>query len=287
MSGNMNERSILLIGATGGVGKVLARSLMSRGYWVIATCRTKKQGQRLLSDGLCERTIQMNLGRTRSIESAFTVLEGEGIDALAGSINCAAITRAAMLETMSETDFREILQINVAGTLRAAQLSIPLLRHGQGRLIFVGSSGGDIALPALGGYSASKFALEALSDALRRELALWKIPVSLVKPGPIKTSMMLHHLKEIDGIITDNPRDEPEEYLKLYRGHRKRMEYGYRHGVAPEAVAATILKALEEKRPAARYTVGVQPSLANYASRLLPDEVQDRLLVLENFLAGE
>ena len=285
MSGNMNEQSILLIGATGGVGKALARSLISRGYWVIAMCRTKKQGQRLLSDGLCDQTIQMNLGRTRSIESAFTALEAEGVDTLAGSINCAAITQAAMLETMNETDFRDMLQINVAGTLRAAQLSIPLLRHGQGRLIFVGSSGGDIALPALGGYSASKFALEALSDALRRELALWKIPVSLVKPGPIRTSMMLRHLRELDVIITDNPRDEPEEYMKLYRGHQKRMEYGYRNGVTPETVAATILKALEEKRPAARYTVGMQPSLTHYASRLLPDGVQDRLL--ENFLAGD
>ncbi|MEQ8690561.1 MAG: SDR family NAD(P)-dependent oxidoreductase, partial [Pseudomonadales bacterium] len=243
-SGYTMTKRVLLIGATGGVGEALAMRLVSSGYQVIATCRNKRQQNYLRKQGLCQRAILLDLGRNRSITQAFQGLKDQGVKALAASINCAAITQSSLLEDMQQADFERIMQVNVAGTFHAARLSIPLLREGQGRLIFVGSSGGDMALPALGAYSASKFALEALADTFRRELAGCNIPVSLIKPGAIRSNMSQKHLEALDAIILGNPQKLDEGSLQQYRAHRERIAYGYRTGVEPDQVATVVIKAL-------------------------------------------
>ena len=281
----MIPKRVLLIGSTGGVGGALATRLMASGYHVIGTCRTRKQQKYLLDQSLCHTAVVLDLSRTRSITQAFQDLKEKGVETLAASINCAAITQSALLEHMQQADFERIMQVNVAGTFHAARLSLPLLKNCKGRLIFIGSSGGDMALPALGAYSASKFALEALADTFRRELAGYQVPVSLIKPGAIKSNMTLKHLEALDAIIVGNPQQLNKQTLKHYRAHRARMAYGYRTGVEPDEVATTVFKALQDKQPNARYMVGAQPTLINFSSRLLPDRLKDRLL--ENIMTGE
>lgn len=274
----MTEKNILVIGATGGVGLAIAKRLKETGYTVYLTCRSKTQKKSLESAGICRQALQMNLGNSRSIESAFEQLNQLGVRSLAACINCAAITTPAPLELMSIRDFQAIFQVNVFGTLQATQLAIPLLREGRGRLIMVGSVGGNLSLPLLGAYSASKFALEAMCDSLRRELTPWQIPVSLVKPGAIQTNMTVRHIEELKEIIRQPVSGIAKRYIPFYKSHLKRMEFGFRNGVTAERVAEDIFSALTDKKPKARYYVGLEPTLLSSLSKFIPDKLQDKLL---------
>ena len=189
--------NILLLGATGGVGEVAAVMLKEAGFNIIATCRSEAQQKLLVDNGICNSTVQLDLASDESIEAAFRQLQAEGVDRLAGAINCAAVANLGALETMSQEDIRDLFQINLFGTLLAAKLAIPLLRKERGRLIMVGSVGGSLALPLLGAYSASKFAIEAICDVLRRELEPWNIQVSMVNPGFITTRMAKNQISEL------------------------------------------------------------------------------------------
>ena len=270
--------NVLVIGATGGVGYATALRLKQAGFHVIATCRGETQKQKLVADGVCDIAIQLELADNASIEAAFAELEQLGIDRLSGAINCAANAHVEALETISHADVESLFQINVFGSLLAARLAIPLLRKTRGRLIMVGSVGGNLSLPLLGAYSASKFAIEAICDALRRELEPWSIRVCMVNPGAIKTSMARDQIRDLGEIIATPQQGIARDYIPFYKRHKKMMELGYEHAVTAERVASDIVAALTDANPKARYFPGVEPAVVSRLSKYLPDRLKDSLL---------
>ncbi|NIB38883.1 SDR family NAD(P)-dependent oxidoreductase [Pseudomaricurvus alkylphenolicus] len=278
------RKTILVIGATGGVGQATCRLLSDRGHRVIATCRSQEQKWQLETEKLCSYAVPMNLSSQHSMELAFETLENLAVQRLDGLINCAAITRPVPLEQMTGEDLKQIFQINVFSALTTVQLALPLLRQCSksrfdrpGKIIMVGSTGSDVVLPLLGAYSATKFALDAICDALRRELDEDGIEVSLIKPGSIKTPMMDNHLQDIDTVLENNASDDAQRYRRQYESHKKLMTLGYQQGVSAEQVAEVIIKAFDARRPKARYPVGLAPKLLSGFATLAPDALQDKL----------
>lgn len=273
-----SARTALVIGASGGVGEAVARLLCSQGWRVVATCRTAAQGNTLLKRGVCQHVVQLDVAETKSMSAAFEKLAALGIEQLDALVNCTGVTRSKQLESESLDDVRALFEVNFFSVLRAVQFALPALRAARGRIVLIGSSSGAIGLPLLGAYSSSKFALEGLADALRRELITQEVAVSLVIPGGIRTPMTARHMAEVAAEAGSLTADLQERYGAHYRGHQRLMQAAQRTAVAPELVAGEVLKALNDRKPKARYFSGVDQRALRAAARLLPDAIWDDVL---------
>jgi NAD(P)-dependent dehydrogenase (short-subunit alcohol dehydrogenase family) len=199
------------------------------------------------------------------------------LDAL---VNNAGIAIAAPLEFLPPDELARQLDVNVIGQVRVLQAVLPALRRSRGRVVFVGSIGGRSALPFLGAYAASKFALEAITDSLRVELAPWGIHVAIVEPGTIATPMWTKRQRSVD--------EMPPQVSELYgeriaRFRKLATERSAGRGVPPEEVAKAIEHALTADTPKTRYVVGRDARMRGTVQKL-PDRVRDR--VLTRFLFG-
>jgi NAD(P)-dependent dehydrogenase (short-subunit alcohol dehydrogenase family) len=179
------------------------------------------------------------------------------------------------VEEVSLARLRAVLEINVVGAVATTQALLPLLRAGRGRIINVSSVSGRIAAPFLGAYAASKFALEALSDSLRVELAPWGLAVVLVQPGPVATPIWVKGEAMADedraGLGADSP------YAPYLGRVRAAFRDGAQRGIPPEEVATVIAQALSAPQPRARYPVGRNRALVGLIARLAPDGLRDWL----------
>jgi NAD(P)-dependent dehydrogenase (short-subunit alcohol dehydrogenase family) len=170
------------------------------------------------------------------------------------------------------------LEINVIGQLAVTQALLPQLRDAHGRIVFVSSVNGRMSMPLTGAYSASKFALEAAADALRMELAAWRIPVVVVQPAQTDTDMwrtMDTTVEEFEEALTPQHR---ELYAKHIAGFKKKIPVSQRMAGPPEKVAAVVEEALSARRPRARYIVGIGPKLMVAVLTKMPTKVRDVLL---------
>lgn len=190
---------------------------------------------------------------------------------LHGLVNNAGVAVAGPLEFLPPDELRRQLEVNVVGQLRMTQLCLPALRASRGRVVNMGSISGLNALPLLGAYAMSKFALEAMTDALRVELAPWGIHVAIVEPGTIKTP-----------IWTRERPQPPPEAAELYGARIDAFrELAVKRGTAgapPESVADAVEHALMADKPRTRYLVGRDAKLRARVERL-PDRLRDRVIV--------
>jgi NAD(P)-dependent dehydrogenase (short-subunit alcohol dehydrogenase family) len=203
----------------------------------------------------------------------------ESIDALDAVVANAGIAIAAPLEFLPADELARQLDVNVVGQFRVVQPLLPLLRRSRGRVVLMGSIGGRSALPFLGAYAMSKFALEAFADSLRVEVAPWGMHVAIVEPGTIATAMWTKPQRTLD--------DFPPEAADLYgaRIERFRRVAAARSakGVPAEEVAKAVEHALTSPKPRTRYVVGPDAKRRARVQRL-PDRLRDR--VLTRFLFG-
>ncbi len=272
-----SKNRVLVIGANGGAGRAVAQRLRSVGYEVIAGCRREEQGEALVEEQLADRYLLLSLDDQQSIETAMDTLDKQGVRSLAGLINCAAVTWPAPLELSDLNAVRQCFETNLLGPLRLIQLSLPLLRRAQGRIVLVSSTSGSMGVPLLGAYAASKHALEGLADVLRRELVDWRLPVSLVIPGGIKTPMIGQQYQAIDKAVAALKTPLQQAYKNQYLKHRRLIELADKTAVPAELVADYVYRALTDKRPKARYYCGkaVQGGSALFAN--LPDAITDQI----------
>lgn len=200
----------------------------------------------------------------------------ESLDAVVAN---AGIAIAAPLEFLPPDELSRQLDVNVVGQFRVVQPLIPLLRRSQGRVVLMGSIGGRSALPFLGAYAMSKFALEAFADSLRVEVAPWGIRVAIVEPGTIATAMWTKPQRALD--------EYPAAAAELYGGRidrfRKLAAARSANGVPAEEVAKAVEHALTSPKPRTRYLVGPDAKKRARVQRL-PDRLRDR--VLTRFLFG-
>ena len=262
-------RRVLVTGASSGIGAATARWLSTRGWDVHASVRKAGEAP--------EGTREVVFDVTDADAVASAARDIGDLDAL---VNNAGIAIAAPLEFLPPDEVARQLDVNVVGQLRVTQAFLPVLRRSKGRVVFVGSIGGRSALPFLGAYAASKFALEAITDSLRIELAPFGVHVSIVEPGTIATPMWTKPQRAVESLPPEAAQLYGERIDKFRKLAAKRSAG---KGVPPEEVAKAIEHALTASRPKTRYLVGRDAKLRARVQRL-PDRARDRLLT--RFLFG-
>jgi NAD(P)-dependent dehydrogenase (short-subunit alcohol dehydrogenase family) len=272
------ERGVLISGASTGIGRACALDLARRGVLVFAGVRRPADGEdlRVQSDG---RIVPVRLDVTDGETIAATVdaiAATNGERALYGLVNNAGIVVAGPLEFMPLAALRAQFEANVVGLLALTQACLPLLRAGRGRIVNMSSISGRFASPLLGPYAASKFAVEALSDALRRELEPWEIPVSLVEPGKVATPIWEKSAAAAEVMLEGLSTEASAFYGPSIERSRRRALRASRAGIPAEEVAAVVVAALTAVRPRTRYLVGRDAKVGALLARWLPDRALDR-----------
>ncbi len=278
--------SALITGASSGIGRAAALRLAGSGWTVLAGVRDPAAGERLLADaGPRGRMIPLTLDVTDPAQIREAAARADELAAEAGSaarggldalVNNAGIGVGGPLELIAPDDLRMQFEVNVHGQVAVTQALLPALRRARGRIVFVSSIGGRVALAFTAPYAASKHAVEALADALRVELHSSKIQVGLVEPGSVATPIWDKSRADAEQLRI--PPELEAEYGRIPAAIEKVLEDTARRGVAPELVAATIERALSARRMKARYIVGRDARAMLLARRVLPDHVFDRVV---------
>lgn len=274
--------SCVITGASTGIGEACARRLDRAGWRVFAGVRRQEDATRL-REGASARLqpVMIDVTDAASIAAAVAFVRsvaGEGD--VSGLVNNAGIALAAPLEYLPIDEFRRQLDVNVIGQLAVTQAFVPLLRGARdpARIVLMGSIGGRAATPFLGAYSASKFALEGLADALRVELQPWGIDVAIVEPGSIATPIWSKGDETAARLAARFPQQWEQQYGSAIAAMRQAAAAAGRRGIPPDAVAAVVEHALTSRRPRTRYLVGADAWLRARLSSVLPDRLSDRLL---------
>lgn len=275
-------KSVLITGASTGIGRATTLRLASAGYRVFACVRRDEdlRALRAADPGQGEiRPILMDVTDTGGIEAAHRTVTGtlEG-EPLAGLVNNAGIVVAGPLQHLPTEDLRRQMEVNFFGVFEVTRAFLPLLipsdgkKGTPGRIINLSSVSGLLTFPFLGPYCASKYALESLSDALRRELRPTGVRVSLIEPGPIRTPIW--EKARGDGL---GPYDKTE-YADVLRRLQRFTEEGESRALPAEAVARVVQTALESPRPRIRYPV-VRSSFTDIIlPKFIPAALLDRLI---------
>ncbi|HEX9697068.1 MAG TPA: SDR family oxidoreductase [Actinomycetota bacterium] len=282
-------RTVAITGASTGIGEACALALDAKGWRVFAGVRKEADGAALrakASDRLTPLILDVTDG-TQIRAAAATVADAVGDAGLDGLVNNAGIAVAGPMEFVPLDDLRRQLEINVVGLVATTQAFLPLIRRASGRIVHMGSVGGSFAVPFAGPYSASKFAVEAITDAMRVELAPWRIHVALVKPGAVATPLWDRSTAIADEMLTRVPPETMTFYGTAIERMRELAAHEAASGIAPEKVATVVVHALTSMKPRTRYVLGPQAGLRVTLSRLLPDRTRDKLVVKQTGLPGE
>jgi NAD(P)-dependent dehydrogenase (short-subunit alcohol dehydrogenase family) len=277
----MDDRAVVVTGASTGIGRATALHLDSLGLRVFAGVRREEDGESLLRES-SDRLTPIRLDVTdpdQVAKAARRVGEAVQDSRLAGIVNNAGIAVAGPVEFVPLDQWRTQLEINVLGVVSMVQAFMPLLRDSQGRIVTVGSLGGRLAQPMAAPYCASKHALEAISDALRLELRPWGISVSLLEPGAVKTPIWDKGLRAGAELLRSAPAEVRTLYGAAVDIATKMAVHENETGVEPVEVARAVEHALLSPRPRTRYPVGRQARLLIPLSRFLPDRLKDELLL--------
>jgi len=273
--------SVLVTGASSGIGEACVRRLDAQGYQVFAGVRRAEDADRLKAAG-SERLRPLLLDVTDSAgidRAAETVALAVGDHGLSGLVNNAGIAVGGPLEYITSEELRFQLDVNVVGLHAVTRAFLPLVRQGKGRIVHIGSISGQVASPFTGPYAASKHAVEALADALRLELAPEGLHVSVIEPGQVRTPIWDKGLAGF-AVVT---RRIPDEGMARYGIRLKALEWMVRRAprVAepPEAVADAVMHALESAEPRTRYVVGRDARVRLTLSRWLPDRLMDAIVL--------
>ncbi len=285
----MATNGIVITGASTGIGEACALRLDKLGYRVFAGVRKEADGERLkqqASGRLSPITLDVTDAATIS-SSADTVRAAVGGDGLFGLVNNAGISVVGPLEFVATEDLRRQLEVNVIGQIAVTQAFLPFIRQAHGRIVNIGSIAGRVATPFLGPYTASKHAMEALTDSLRQELRPWNINVAIVEPGSIATPIWGKAQAEAD----EMEKNLPEEALKLYGKSFTAMRAAAREfeeaGIPADEVAKFVEHALTAKKPKTRYVVGRDAQLQRVLAKVVPDRIRDRLIASQLKLPKE
>ena len=280
---DVTSRSILVTGASTGIGKAAVLALLAKGFRVFAAVRSERAAADLAravlagTDGRLE-TLELDVTNAEQIRAAvIRITPAVGDAGLWGLFNNAGIAVSGPLECLPIDDLRRQLEVNVIGQVAVTQAFLPLLRTARGRILSTGSIAGFFAAPALGAYSISKHAMEAFSDALRRELRPWGIDVSLLEPGAIATEIWQKGASEFDGIMSDPPPGLVENYGGLVDALRMAAGNSAQHASPTEFVTRAVVHAFTARRPRTRYRMGKDSTSRKLISRL-PDRWADALV---------
>jgi short-subunit dehydrogenase len=268
------QRTILITGATAGIGRHLALDLAARGHRVIASGRNAKALAALqtAAGGQNLQTLPLDVNDAASVAGAHAAVlaqtGGQGVDVL---INNAGYGQTGPLLELDDAALRQQFDTNVFGLMAVTRAFAPeMIRRREGKVINIGSMAGRITFPFFGAYHASKYAVEALSDALRMELSPFGVHVVVVEPGPVRSSFA-------DRAVAALPAHAKTRYAGAYaRADRLRASTD-RHAIDPERVTRVVREVIAARRPRARYVVPAWLELAVALAAVIPTRWRDHL----------
>ena len=272
-----SKKTVLITGAASGIGKATAIAFVKKGYLTYATDKNTGNMQDLEKLGCRIRNIDVTIDS--NMVGAIKEIEAEtgGIDIL---VNNAGYGQNGVIEELSIDKIRKQFEVNVFGLIRMTQLVLPKMRSRKsGRIINIGSVGGDFTTPGASAYHASKWALESFNDGLRGELRPFGIEVVLVKPGGVYTDFMNTANKLYPEPLADGTYNEFRAKFVAQSNaifDLKKKTYGI---LTPEKVAAVVLKAAERKRPKTRYKIGALAKITPIIHSLLSARSFDKFLL--------
>jgi NAD(P)-dependent dehydrogenase (short-subunit alcohol dehydrogenase family) len=272
-------KSVLITGASTGIGRASALRLDGAGWRVFAGVRRQEDAESLRADASPRLTpLMIDVTDADQIAAAARGVAGTiGEAGLDGLVNNAGIAVPSPLETIPIDDFRQQIEVNLTGQVAVTQALLPSLRQARGRVVFISSIGGRIAFPLTGAYHAAKFGIEAVGDFFRQELRPWGISVSIVEPGSIATPIWDRGEQRADEIGERTPEREAL-YGKAVSSYRKVVKATAKRGIPPEKAAAAIEHALEARRPQARYLVGLDAKVQARLKPIIPTRFFDRIV---------
>jgi NAD(P)-dependent dehydrogenase (short-subunit alcohol dehydrogenase family) len=272
------SKAVLITGCSSGIGHSTAERLAQNGWTVYATARDKEKISDLADKGC--KTLSIDVEDEESMKAAVAEVEqAEG--AIGVLVNNAGYSQSGAVESVPMEKVRKQFETNVFGLVRMTQLVLPGMRkQGWGRIVNISSMGGKLVFPGGGFYHASKYAVEAISDALRYEVKGFGVDVVLIEPGLIVTNFGGTAAGSIGNGDGDGEVDAYEDFNKavgdatasIYEGPAAKL------GGPPEAVAKVIDKAISSKRPRPRYTVTPSAKLLMAQRRVLSDRMWDRMM---------
>lgn len=271
-------RTVLITGASTGIGEGSALHLDRLGHRVYAGVRREEDAKRLREQASAQLIpVFLDVTDQAQVDAAAKQI-GEEAGALHGLINNAGVAHGGPLEYLPIDEWREQFEVNVIGQVAVTRAMLPLLRQGEGRIVFIGSIGGKVATALMGPYNASKFAIEAIGEALRHELHPWGLHVSVVEPGAIRTAIWEKGRQTADRLELELPEEAQRRYARHIAAIRKGIEMQDRQGVGPEKVAKAVEHALFARRPRTRYLVGTDAKVQSALVRLLPDRLREAIV---------
>lgn len=269
---------ILISGASTGIGRSAAVHMARKGHSVWAGVRSQKsfdEVRKLNVQGL--KPVFLDVTDEKSITACVSeIKKSAGI--IHGLVNNAGIVVGGPVEAVTLDEWRQQFEVNVFGQIRVIQLTLPLLRESKGRIVNISSIAGKISQPFMSPYCASKFALEAVSDSLRREVRAHGVQVSLVEPGPIDTPIWQKSIKTGEERKSKYSDEVTAAYGRLIDRFTERVRQAERNSSPVSVVVKAIEHALTARQPRIRYPVGRGIKLATVINRALPDSLMDMVI---------
>ncbi|KHD75628.1 dehydrogenase [Actinoplanes utahensis] len=257
------------------MGAAAARELARRGFHVLAGVRRDRDGDAIRAAGIEPVILDITESEHVSALAARVAADPRELHAL---VNNAGIQVNGPVEALPLEQWRWVFEVNLFGHIAVTQALLPALLRGRGRVINISSIGGRAAMATYGAYAGAKFALEAVSDSLRREVAPLGVRVVVVEPGGVRTEMAARGVAAANDVAARMTPEQAERYGGLVQANNALMTSGTASGLTADAAARVIVKAVTTRRPRARYTAGRDAAMIIPLTRILSDRTLDRIL---------
>jgi NAD(P)-dependent dehydrogenase (short-subunit alcohol dehydrogenase family) len=276
---NPSDRRELVVvsGASTGMGAATAKELARKGFHVLAGVRRDVDVDALRAEGIEPQILDITVDSHIAAIADRVARDPLGRP-LRALINNAGISVNAPVETLPIAEWRRVFEVNLFGHVAMTQALLRALRRSAGTVVNISSVGGKVALPTYGAYAGSKFALEAVSDSLRREVSGLGVKVVVVEPGAVKTEMLERGVANADRLKAGMITDQLERYGDLVAAISEQARSFGEDGVSAERAAKVITRAVVAPRPRTRYTIGRDAAILVRSARILSDRFLDRVV---------
>jgi NAD(P)-dependent dehydrogenase (short-subunit alcohol dehydrogenase family) len=267
----------VITGASTGMGTATARELARRGFHVLAGVRRDQDANAIRGPGI--EPLIVDITNPDHIRALATRVHGDPQGrAVRALVNNAGIPVNAPVEAFAIDEWRRLFEVNLFGHIAVTQSLLPALIRSKGRVVNISSVGGKIAMATYGPYAGTKFALEAVSDSLRREIAPFGVQVVVVEPGAVRTEMAGRAIATAHELASTMTPEQRQRYGGLVQAITTQTASHTKSGLPADAAAKVIAKAVTARKPRTRYTIGRDAAVLTRLARVLPDRTLDRVL---------
>ena len=271
-----SQELVVITGASTGIGAATARELARRGFYVLAGVRRDRDADEIRGPGI--EPLIIDITKPDHIRALASRVHGDPQGrALRALVNNAGVGVNVPVEAFAIDEWRRLFEVNFFGHIAVTQALLPALIRSKGRVVNISSVGGKIAMATYGPYAGAKFALEAVSDSLRREIAPFGVQVVVVEPGAVRTEMGGRAIATAQELVSTMTPEQSERYGGLVHAITAQTASHTNSGLTADAAAKVIAKAVTARKPRTRYTVGRDAALLTRLARILPDRTLDRV----------